>query len=74
MKLREQTHHLAPYQPVGSSAELFPGTYYLTAVDDKHRRGYERVPLGPVGGAVGKLKTFASLQSPLREMTANGAV
>ena len=30
----------APYAPVGSVGVLFPGTWYLTAVDDKHRREY----------------------------------
>jgi len=42
MQLREETHHLAPYTPVGNTKELFPGTWYLTQVDDKHRRKYER--------------------------------
>lgn len=40
MKLREETHHLAPYQPTGTVEDLFPGTYYLASVDDKHRRAY----------------------------------
>ena len=40
MKLREETHHLAPYTPVGSVNDLFPGTWYLTDIDDKHRRKY----------------------------------
>lgn len=31
---------LAPYTPVGVTSDLFPGTWYLTAVDDKHRRQY----------------------------------
>ena len=44
MKLREETHHLAPYQPVGDTSKLFPGTYYLDKVDDMHRRSYSRVP------------------------------
>ncbi|KAK6165638.1 hypothetical protein SNE40_022528 [Patella caerulea] len=44
MKLREQTHHLAPYRPVGSIQDLFPGTWYLTEVDSMHRRKYDRVP------------------------------
>ena len=35
----------APYTPVGSTTELFPGTWFLTHVDDKHRRQYERHPL-----------------------------
>lgn len=42
MKLREETHHLASYVPQGSVDELFPGTWYLTRVDDKHRREYSR--------------------------------
>ncbi|XP_059906502.1 hydroxymethylglutaryl-CoA synthase, cytoplasmic isoform X1 [Gadus macrocephalus] len=42
MKLREETHHLASYTPHGSVEELFPGTWYLTRVDDKHRREYAR--------------------------------
>ena len=40
MKLREDTHHLAPYSPVGSILELFPCTWYLDSVDDKYRRKY----------------------------------
>ena len=45
MKLREDTHHMAPYTPVGDSASLWPGTYYLVDVDDKHRRSYKRIPV-----------------------------
>jgi len=30
---------------VGSTKDLFPGTYYLTAIDERHRREYARVPL-----------------------------
>lgn len=44
MKLREETHHLAPYKPVGSIDHLFPGTWYLTEIDGMHRRKYERRP------------------------------
>ena len=43
MKLREETHHKAPYVPQGSTTNLFPATFYLTSVDDKHRRMYGRV-------------------------------
>lgn len=57
MKLREETHHLAPYAPTGSLSDLFPGTFYLTNVDEKHRRTYERVPVDSV-------KVFTILQSP----------
>lgn len=35
----------APYIPRGSVEDLFPGTWYLTRVDDKHRREYARRPL-----------------------------
>uniref|UniRef100_A0A665VQP0 Hydroxymethylglutaryl-CoA synthase n=1 Tax=Echeneis naucrates TaxID=173247 RepID=A0A665VQP0_ECHNA len=45
MKLREETHHLASYVPRGSVDDLFPGTWYLTRVDDKYRREYSRRPL-----------------------------
>lgn len=64
MKLREETHHSAPYRPVCSPDELFPGTYYLASVDEKHRRTYERVPLEA------GVKVFTTLRSPLREATA----
>ena len=47
LKLREETHHLAPYKPVGSAGGLHPGTFFLTEVDNKHRRKYERVPPKP---------------------------
>jgi hydroxymethylglutaryl-CoA synthase len=50
MQLREQTHHLAPYVPVGSVTALFPRTWYLADVDGMHRRKYERSSLGPVDG------------------------
>ncbi|XP_013077525.2 hydroxymethylglutaryl-CoA synthase 1-like [Biomphalaria glabrata] len=52
MKLREQTHHLAPYNPVGSTSVLFPGTWYLTEVDNMHRRKYERTSLTHFEGDV----------------------
>lgn len=44
LKLREETHHNAPYTPVGSTENFFPGTWYLKEVDDKHRRQYEKIP------------------------------
>lgn len=67
MKLREETHHLAPYQPVGDPAQLFPGTYYLTAVDERHRRSYARVPQQPTG-----IDKTVQLKSPLAQSLANG--
>ncbi|XP_050074593.1 hydroxymethylglutaryl-CoA synthase 1 [Anopheles maculipalpis] len=44
MEVREKNNHAAPYEPSGSVDVLFPGTYYLKAVDSMHRRTYERVP------------------------------
>ena len=35
----------APYTPVASLDTLFPGTWYLTSVDEMHRRKYEQLPL-----------------------------
>ncbi|GFV26645.1 hydroxymethylglutaryl-CoA synthase 1 [Trichonephila clavipes] len=43
LKLRDTTHHQAPYTPIGSLEDLFPGTWYLEHVDDKHRRTYQQV-------------------------------
>lgn len=45
MKIREHTHHQAPYTPVGSLENLFPGTWYITHIDNMHRRSYARKPL-----------------------------
>jgi len=44
LKIREDTHLLAPYKPVGKTDILFPGTYYLKSLDDMYRRTYERTP------------------------------
>lgn len=40
---REKAIDSAPYTPVGDLEQLFPGTYYLQGVDDKHRREYGRI-------------------------------
>ena len=42
MKLREETHHAAPYQPTGSTSNLVPGTWYITNIDENHRRSYAK--------------------------------
>lgn len=55
MKLREETHHKAPYEPQGNASDLFPSTFYLTSVDDKHRRTY-----GCVGVEDGTTKTVTN--------------
>ncbi|KAJ3189478.1 hypothetical protein HDU85_003109 [Gaertneriomyces sp. JEL0708] len=45
LKLREKTHNCRDYQPVGTvDAKNFEkGTFYLTKVDERFRRTYERV-------------------------------
>ncbi|UYV69413.1 HMGCS1, partial [Cordylochernes scorpioides] len=47
LRLREETHHMAPYTPLGRVEDLYPGTFYLTRVDEMHRRNYERKPMVP---------------------------
>ena len=47
LKLREEVHHIPPCTPTGDVTGLFPGTYYLTEIDDKYRRKYSRVPVDP---------------------------
>lgn len=42
LNLREKTHNLAPYTPTGEISQLNPGTYYLTAVSEKHHRVYAK--------------------------------
>ena len=39
--LRENAHLQKDYTPEGNIENLFPGTYYLTKVDDMFRRTYE---------------------------------
>lgn len=42
LELRERVCHAAPYKPTGDVKHFFPGTYYLTDIDEMHRRKYER--------------------------------
>ena len=42
LTLREQAHLKASYKPKSGHQDLFPGTFYLTNIDDVHRRTYER--------------------------------
>ncbi|XP_041984802.1 hydroxymethylglutaryl-CoA synthase 1 [Aricia agestis] len=42
MQVRTENYHTAPYSPSGSIDVLFPGTYYLTKIDEQRRRFYER--------------------------------
>lgn len=39
--LREKAHLKSNYTPSGAVDTLYPGTYYLTNVDDKFRREYK---------------------------------
>ncbi len=40
MKIREDHHSKGDHKPVGSSADLFPGTFYLDNIDSAKRRHY----------------------------------
>ena len=48
MNLREASHNAKPYKPESSPEHLFPGSFYLTEVDEKYRRQYARAPLSAV--------------------------
>ena len=45
LELRERNCHKAPYEPSGTIDHFFPGTYYLTKIDELHRRHYDRIPV-----------------------------
>lgn len=45
LDLRAAKYGKAPMTPEGDIAHLFPGTYYLTGINDRHHRSYDRVPL-----------------------------
>jgi len=47
---REKAVHAAPFMPEGPTGDMFPGTWYLTSIDEKHRRQYSRVPLPEKNG------------------------
>ncbi|TFY83460.1 hypothetical protein EWM64_g538 [Hericium alpestre] len=40
LKLREENHNAAPYTPVGSVENVWPGAYYLESIDSMNRRKY----------------------------------
>ncbi|KAG5321118.1 HMCS1 synthase, partial [Pseudoatta argentina] len=40
---REQNCHVVPFTPQSSIDDMFPGTYYLTQMDEQYRRTYKRV-------------------------------
>lgn len=42
LDVRRESLHRAPYAPAGDRALLFPGTWYLSGIDEMRRRHYER--------------------------------
>lgn len=42
LEIRQKSLHQAPYVPVGNKSDLFPGTWYLSNIDELHRRYYEK--------------------------------
>jgi len=42
LHVRRESLHRAPYAPAGDRALLFPGTWYLSGIDEMRRRHYER--------------------------------
>lgn len=42
LEQRAKSSHLAPYTPIGSVDGLFSGTWYISEIDDKHRRKYAK--------------------------------
>jgi hydroxymethylglutaryl-CoA synthase len=52
LSLREKAIDSAPFAPIGGLEQLFPGTFHLEAVDDKHRREYGRTQPSQQNGHV----------------------
>jgi len=42
LEVRQKSLHQAPYVPVSNKDQLFAGTWYLSNIDELHRRYYER--------------------------------
>ncbi|XP_022177970.1 hydroxymethylglutaryl-CoA synthase 2-like [Myzus persicae] len=42
LDVRQKSLHQAPYVPTGDRGQLFPGTWFLSGIDEMHRRYYER--------------------------------
>lgn len=42
LEIREKSLHQAPYIPVSNKDHLFPGTWYLSNIDDLYRRYYKK--------------------------------
>jgi hydroxymethylglutaryl-CoA synthase len=69
MKEREEGYGQPGFVPKEDVSVLFPGTYYLTAVDDKFRRTYSRKPLE---GEVVSQKKVATPVTGLQGLQING--
>lgn len=48
MELRASRHLEKSYKPTDDTQNFFPGTWYLTEIDEKMRRHYERKPSVPL--------------------------
>jgi hydroxymethylglutaryl-CoA synthase len=42
MAIREKTHNVKDYSPIGSLDHIASGVYYIDTIDDKWRRFYKR--------------------------------
>jgi len=50
LEVREKAVHAAPYAPKADVDNMFPGTWFIESIDDKHRRQYARVPIPQMNG------------------------
>ncbi|XP_023343729.1 hydroxymethylglutaryl-CoA synthase 1 [Eurytemora carolleeae] len=50
LSTREKAVHAVSYTPEGETATMFPGTWFLQSIDEKHRRQYSRHPIGQTNG------------------------
>lgn len=64
----------ANYVPRGSADDLFPGTWFLTRVDDKFRREYARTPLGPLPGQERVRASAAEVRARVGRLTHDSVV
>jgi len=53
LTLREKAIDSAPFVPQGNVKGMFPGTWFLTNIDEMHRRTYDRVSLPYTNGTNG---------------------
>jgi len=53
LTLREKAIDSAPFVPQGNVKGMFAGTWYLTNIDEMHRRTYDRVSVPYTNGTNG---------------------